>query len=128
MTRSVVSTENAPAAIGPYSQCITFNNIAYISGQIPLDKATGEVVLGDVEAQMRLCMDNLMAVVEAAGSAPNLLLKTTIFLTDISHFSRVNAVYAQYFPESPPARSCIAVSALPKGVSVEVEAVAALKR
>lgn len=128
MLRSIVCTDKAPSAVGPYSQGIALGDLVFISGQIPLDPATGEVVTGGIEAQVRRCLENLMAVLAAAGSEAGLVLKTTIFLTDISDFSKVNAIYAEYFPSEPPARSCVAVSALPRGVAVEVEAIAARKR
>lgn len=128
MLRSTVCTDKAPSAVGPYSQGIALGDLVFISGQIPLDPVTGEVVTGGIEAQVRRCLDNLMAVLAAAGSEAGLVLKTTIFLTNMTDFSKMNAIYAEYFPSEPPARSCVAVSALPRGVAVEVEAIAARKR
>ena len=128
MKRSVILTDKAPAAIGPYSQGVAFGDLVFASGQIPLDPASGEMVTGDIEAQTRRCMDNLAAVLAEAGCAMGDVLKTTIFLTDMTHFPKVNGVYASYFTGTPPARSCVAVAALPKGATVEVEAIAARKR
>lgn len=127
MPRSIVCTDKAPSAIGPYSQGVACEDLVFVSGQIPLDPATGEPVTGGIEEQTRRCLENLVAVLAAAGSDAEHVLKTTIFLTDMADFSRVNAVYATYFPSDPPARSCVAVAALPRGVAVEVEAIAVRK-
>ena len=124
--KEVVSTKNAPAAIGPYSQGVKAGPFLFISGQIPVDPATGELVTGSIEEQTRRVMENLKAILAAAGLEMSRVVKTTIFLTDLSHFAAVNAVYGDYFPTNPPARSTVEVSSLPKGVGVEVEAVALL--
>lgn len=118
-----VFTDKAPAAIGPYSQAMKIGNLVYTSGQIPIDPATGEVAGVDITAQTEQVMQNLAAVLEAAGSGFDRAVKTLCFLTDMGNFAAFNAVYAKYFTEKP-ARSCVAVSALPKGVLVEVEVIA----
>ena len=124
MTRQAVSTNGAPAAIGPYSQGIASGDLVFCSGQLGLDPATGEMVEGGVEAQAERALRNLGAVLDAAGVGMNDLVKTTLFLANIDDFAAVNAVYAKFMPEPPPARSTFAVSALPKGGLVEVEAIA----
>ena len=124
--RKTVQTPNAPAAIGPYSQAITYGNMVFTSGQIPLDPATGTVVGETIREQAEQVMKNLTAVLEAAGSSPEKAVKTTCFLADMADFAVFNEVYAAYFT-SNPARSCVAVKALPKGVLVEVEVIAAIE-
>ena len=124
MTRQAVSTNGAPAAIGPYSQGIASGDLVFCSGQLGLDPATGEMVEGGVEAQAERALRNLGAVLDAAGAAWADVVKTTIFLADIDDFATVNAVYARYMPDPPPARSTIQVAALPKGGRVEIEAIA----
>ena len=123
--RKPVSTPNAPAAIGPYSQAIVCGNMVYTSGQIPLDPATGAVVGDDIRAQAEQVMKNLTAVLTAAGSSPEKAVKTTCFLADMADFAVFNEVYAASFSTNP-ARSCVAVKTLPKGVLVEVEVIALL--
>ena len=118
----VISTPNAPAAIGPYSQAIVSGGILYCSGQIPVDPATGTIPEG-ITAQAEQSCRNVCAILEAAGSAPEKVVKTTCFITDMANFSAFNEVYAKYFP-GKPARSCCAVRELPKGVLCEIEAVA----
>ena len=120
-----VFTEKAPAAIGPYSQAMKTGNLLYTSGQIPIDPATGNVEATDITAQTEQVMKNLQAVLEAAGTSFDKVVKTLCFLTDMGNFAAFNEVYARYFT-SKPARSCVAVSALPKGVLVEVELIAEL--
>ena len=124
--RKIVQTSNAPAAIGPYSQAIVCGGLVFTSGQIPLDPATGSVVGADIRKQAEQVMKNLQAVLEAAGSSLEHAVKTTCFLADMADFAVFNEVYAAYFT-SNPARSCVAVKALPKGVLVEVEVVASMK-
>jgi 2-iminobutanoate/2-iminopropanoate deaminase len=126
MNRSIVSTPHAPAAIGPYSQAVRAGNFVFLSGQIPLDPQSGEMVGGDdVEAQTRQVMANLKAVLEAAGASFASVVKTTIFLTDLGDFARVNQVYGSYFEGvEPPARATVQVAALPRGARVEIEATA----
>ena len=124
--RKIVQTTNAPAAIGPYSQAITYGNMVFTSGQIPLDPATGTVVGETIREQAEQVMKNLTAVLEAAGSSPEKAVKTTCFLADMADFAEFNAVYATCFTTNP-ARSCVAVKSLPKGVLVEVEVIAAIE-
>ncbi len=120
-----VFTELAPAAIGPYSQAMKVGNLVYTSGQIPIEPKSGNVVSADITGQTEQVMQNLKAVLEAAGSSMEKAVKTLCFLTDMGNFAAFNEVYAKYFT-GKPARSCVAVSALPKGVLVEVEVVAEL--
>ena len=122
-TRQAVSSLNAPAAIGPYSQAIVVDGTVYCSGQIGLDPATGELATG-LEAQAQRALRNLTAVLDAAGVTLADVVKTTIFLTDMGDFGAVNTIYASAMPDPPPARSTVAVAALPKGALVEIEAIA----
>lgn len=124
MSRRAIHTADAPAAIGTYSQAIRYNDTVYISGQIPLDPATGKLVTG-IDAQIQQVFENLQAVAEASGSNLANALKVTIFLTDLAHFARVNEIMAQYFPEPYPARAAVQVSALPRGADVEADAILA---
>jgi 2-iminobutanoate/2-iminopropanoate deaminase len=127
MTRQIVSTPAAPAAIGPYSQAViaTGPRAIFCSGQIPLDPQTGQMVgEGDVEKQTHQVMQNLAAVLQAAGASLEAVVKTTIYLTDLASFAKVNQVYGSYFPQSPPARATVQVAALPRGAAVEIDAVA----
>ncbi|KAF1711405.1 reactive intermediate/imine deaminase [Pseudoxanthomonas kalamensis DSM 18571] len=122
MSKQIVHTEQAPAAIGPYSQAVRVGDTVYFSGQIPLDPATGEVVAGGIDAQARRAFDNLKAVAEAAGGSLDRIVRLGLFLTDLGEFAAVNAVMQEYFQAPYPARSTIQVAALPKGVGFEVEA------
>jgi 2-iminobutanoate/2-iminopropanoate deaminase len=126
MTRTIISTKDAPAAVGPYSQGVRVGNFVYTAGQIPLDPATGQLVEGGIEAQTERVLRNLQAVLEAAGSSLDQVVKTTVFLTDMADFQALNGVYGRFFSpdQAPPARSTVAVAALPLGVRVEIEAVA----
>ena len=121
--KRTVSTDKAPAAIGPYSQAIQAGTLLFVSGQIPVDPATGKIP-GDVSLQAKRSLDNLKAVVEAGGYLLSDVVKTTVFAADIADFAEVNTVYAEYFPREAPARSFVAVKDLPKGVKVEIEAIA----
>ncbi|MEE9464336.1 MAG: RidA family protein [Candidatus Neomarinimicrobiota bacterium] len=123
-TRTVVRTEQAPAAIGPYSQGICSGNLIFTAGQIPIDPATGKLIEGSFEDQVHRVLRNLEGVLTAAGSSLNQVVKFTVFVTDLGNFSLLNQVFAQYFQEDPPARSAVQVSALPLGAEVEIEAVA----
>lgn len=120
-----IHTEKAPAAVGPYSQAVEVNGMLYTSGQIPLDPATGNMVDGDIKAQADRAMKNIVAVLEAAGTAADKVVKTMCFLADMDDFAAFNEVYAEYFTEKP-ARSCVAVKSLPKGALCEIEVIAAL--
>ena len=122
--KKIISTSEAPAAIGPYSQGIVFGNLVFVSGQIPLDPKTGEVVAGGIEEQVKRILDNLAAILKASGSGMDRVVRTTVFMADLGEFPRMNEVYRTYFPSDPPARSTVGVSALPKGVRVEIDAIA----
>ena len=124
--KEIIQTEHAPQAIGPYSQAVIYNGIAYLSGQIPLDPATGQVVEGGIAEQTERVMRNLSAVLEASGSSFKQVLKTTVFLADMAEFPRMNEIYAMYFPQDPPARATVQAAGLPRGVRVEIECVAAV--
>jgi len=123
--RHAVSTTAAPAAIGPYSQAIVAGSLVFCSGQIAIDPETGEVLGGGVAEQTERVLENLAAVLEAAGSGLGSVLRCTVFLKDMGDFAAVNEVYARFFPgEAPPSRACVEVSALPKGVDVEIDCIA----
>ena len=124
--KKIVSTEKAPKAIGPYSQAIRTENLVFSAGQIGLDPVTMEMVEGGIEAQTRQVLTNLRHVLEIADSGLNYIVKTTVFLQDMRDFANMNSVYAEFFPENPPARSTVQVAALPKGALVEIECVALL--
>ncbi len=126
MTRQIISTPNAPAAIGTYSQAVRVGNTVYLSGQIPLDPATMQLVSGDIDAEIRRVFDNLVAVAEAAGGTLNDAVKVTVFLTDLAHFGRVNEIMATYFQQPYPARAAVGVAALPRGARVEMECILSL--
>lgn len=123
----IISTDKAPAAIGPYSQAVEAGGFLFCSGQIALDPLTGEFKSGTVEQETRLVMENLKGLLESAGLGLDQVIKTTIFLVDMDDFAKVNQTYGQYFNNSKPARSTVAVAALPRGARVEIEAVAACK-
>jgi len=123
MPREIIKTDQAPQAIGTYSQAVKVNSTVYLSGQIPLVPATMEVVEGDMRVQISQVFDNLQAVAQAAGGSLDKLVKVNIFLTDLSHFPLVNEVMAEYFSEPYPARAAVGVASLPKGVAVEMDAV-----
>ena len=125
--RQRISTEDAPAAIGPYSQAIRTGDLLFCSGQIPLEPTTGELVKDDIEGQTRRCLENLAAVAEAAGASLANAVRCTVYLTDMADFARVNEVYGLFFGgDDPPARVAVAVAALPKGADVEIDAIVAL--
>lgn len=127
MARTIIQTDKAPAAIGTYSQAVKVDNTVYISGQIPLDPASMEIVEGGIDAQITRVFDNLVAVCDAAGGTLKDAVKLTIYLTDLSNFPTVNEIMAKYFDEPYPARAAIEVSALPKGVGVEMDAILVLE-
>jgi 2-iminobutanoate/2-iminopropanoate deaminase len=124
MNKEVISTVNAPKAIGPYEQAIKVGEFVYASGQIPLDPKTGNVVEGDIKIQTRRAMENLKAVLEAAGSSLDRVVKTTVFLKNIGDFAAMNDVYAEYLGAAKPARSTVAVAALPRAALVEIDLIA----
>jgi 2-iminobutanoate/2-iminopropanoate deaminase len=126
MPKETVSTENAPAAIGPYSQAVKFGNMLFTSGQIPLNPTTGKLVEGDISVQAEQVLTNLSALLEASGSSIDKVIKTTCFLTNLDDFQAFNEIYARYFGEGQPARSTVQVSRLPAGAIVEVECIAEL--
>lgn len=126
MSRSIIATDHAPAAIGPYSQAVKAGNTVYLSGQIPLDPATGELVAGDIAEQTRRVFRNMTAVCEAAGGSLAQVVRVGIYVTDLAHFGTVNAIMAEFMQTPYPARSTIEVSALPKGAQVEMDAVLVL--
>jgi reactive intermediate/imine deaminase len=128
MTKATIHTDDAPAAIGTYSQAVDVNGLVFLSGQIPLDPATMEVVDGDFEARARRVFDNLAAVAAAAGGTLDDVVKMTVFLTDLGNFATVNTVMADYFEEPFPARAAVGVVSLPKGVDVEADAILFLNR
>ncbi len=125
MSRTVISTPHAPAAIGPYSQAIAYGNLVFTSGQIPLDPATQQMITGDIRAQTERVMQNLEAVLTAAGCTFEHVLKASIFVADLADFAVVNEIYGKRFPKDPPARSTVQVAALPRGARVEIDLVAA---
>lgn len=120
----VIKTNQAPQAIGPYSQGIKAGDFLFASGQIAIDPATGNLVEGGIEAQTRRVMENVQHILDAAGLNFSQVVKTTVFITDMGDFAAVNKIYGEYFTSNPPARSCVAVAALPKGALVEVEVIA----
>lgn len=122
--KKIISTPEAPAALGPYSQAVKAGNTIYCAGQIPLDPRSGEIVSGGIEIQTRRVMDNISAVLKAAGLTFANVVKTTIFLMDLGDFQKVNEIYGSYFRQDPPARSTVQVAGLPKGVGVEIEVIA----
>lgn len=124
MTKRIISTEKAPSAVGAYSQAVTANGLLFCSGQVALDPSSGDFLGGSPGDQARACMSNLSAVLEAAGSSLEKVVKVTIFLIDIDDFAEVNEVYASFFDSDPPARATVGVAGLPKGAKVEIECIA----
>jgi 2-iminobutanoate/2-iminopropanoate deaminase len=122
--KKIVATEKAPKAIGPYSQAVVHNGLAFLSGQIPLDPATGQLVDGDIVAQTTRVLDNLKAVLEACGSSLDQVVKTTVYVKDMGEFAKMNEVYAKYFSANPPARATVEAARLPRDVRVEIDAIA----
>ncbi len=121
--KEVVSTPDAPQAIGPYSQAIRYGDLLFVSGMIPIDPKTGEVLTGDFEAEVKLVLENLKAVIEAAGMSLSNVVKTTVFLRDLAQFSIFNSIYAGYFGEKPPARETVQPAKLPRDASIEISAI-----
>ena len=125
---NVVKTDKAPAAIGPYSQAVKLGDMVFTSGQIPINPATGEVVTGGIEAEARQVLENLKAVLEAAGTGMKNVVKATVFIKDMNDFAAINKIYGEYFAAPYPARSCVQVAKLPKDVGVEIEAVVLIEK
>jgi 2-iminobutanoate/2-iminopropanoate deaminase len=123
MRKNIISTEKAPKAIGPYSQAVRVGDLLFISGQIPLDPVTNQMVAGDVRAQTRRALENIRGIVQSQGLAMENIVKTTVFMTDLGKFAEMNEVYAEFFMSNPPARSTVQVSRLPKEALVEIEAI-----
>jgi reactive intermediate/imine deaminase len=123
MARQIISTTDAPAAIGTYSQAVRVGPTVYISGQVPLDPVSGELVSGDIELEIRRSFDNLAAIAKAAGGSLKDAVRVTVFLTDLAHFAKVNEVMAEYIPKPWPARAALGVSQLPKGARVEIDCI-----
>ena len=122
--REVIATDRGPKAIGPYSQAIRANGFVFVSGQIPLDPATQQLVAGDVQAQTERVLENLKGIVEAAGSSLDRVVRATVFLADMNEFAAMNEVYGRYFQNQPPARSTVQVARLPRDVRVEIDVIA----
>lgn len=121
--KRAIVTEAAPAAVGPYSQGIVCGNLLFVSGQLPIDPSSGELVSGSLEEKTRQVLSNLRAIAEAAGASLEDVVKTTVFLKDMNDFAAMNGVFAEYFPNTPPARAAVQVAALPKDVDIEIEAI-----
>lgn len=126
MSKEIIQTDQAPGAIGPYSQAIKKNSMVFVSGQIPMDPSTGEIVVGDIQTQTRQVLNNVEAVLKASGATLDDVVKATVFITSMDDFPQINEVYGEYFKNDPPARACVEVSRLPKSVQVEIEAIAIL--
>ncbi len=124
MDKRIVKTEQAPAAIGPYSQAVVANGFVYVAGQVALDPHTGQLVPGDIRVQTKRVMENIRAILESAGSSMEKVVKTTVFLRDLNEFGTMNEIYGEYFRENPPARSTVQVATLPREAAVEIEVVA----
>lgn len=122
--KQIIATDKAPKAIGPYSQAVVWNGLVYLSGQIPLDPVSGQLVEGDIVAQTERVLENLRGVLEASGSSFDKVLKTTVFLKDMGNFPKMNEVYARYFGTNPPARSTVEAARLPRDVQVEIDCIA----
>lgn len=127
MNKKIIHTSKAPQAIGPYSQAIKSGNFLFISGQIPINHLKGEIISQDIKEQTKQCLENIKAICESCQISLENILKTTIYLTDLEQFSIVNEIYAQFFPNEPPARVCVEVSRLPKDAQLEIEAIACFK-
>jgi len=124
MEKKIIRTDNAPAPIGPYNQAVQFGNLLFVSGQIPLDPKTGELVTVDIESETKLVMENLKAILTEAGMDFSNVIKTSIFLMDMGQFAKMNEIYGSYFSENPPARETVQVAGLPRGVHVEISMIA----
>lgn len=127
MEKEIIISKKTPAAIGPYSSALKIGNLVFVSGQLPIDPIVGEIVEGEIEAQAKRSLENLKAVLEPYSIGMENVVKTTIFLKDMNHFSRVNKIYSEYFIDQFPTRSCVEVSRLPKDADIEIEAIAFCK-
>jgi len=127
MNKEIIYSKKAPAAIGPYVQGVKVGDLLFISGQLPIDPRTGELLTGDIKIQTKQVIENLKAIIEEAGATLEDVVKTTVFLKDMNEFSLVNEVYGEYFKENPPARVCVEIARLPKDAQVEIEAVVLVK-
>ena len=125
--KNIVSTHNAPKAIGPYSQAVRQGNLIFTAGQLGIDPTTGNLVVGDVKDETQQALTNIMKILESENCSMNNILKTTVFLRDMNDFTSMNEVYATFFPENPPARSTVQVAALPKNAAVEIEVIASIE-
>ena len=128
MRKNIISTNEAPQAIGPYSQAVRFDNLLFVSGQIPIEPKSGEILKGNIKEQTKQILENLNSVLTAGGSSLNNVLRTTIFLTNLEDYAAVNEMYAQFFDESQPARSTVQVSRLPMDAQIEIDAIACINR
>lgn len=126
MDLKIIHTENAPAAVGPYSQAVKVGNLLFVSGQIPIDPATGELVKGTIEQETKQCLENAKAILKEAGTSLNKVVKATVFIKDMDQFGKINQVYGEYFSDHKPARACVEVARLPKDVNVEIEMIVAI--
>ncbi len=122
--KEIITTEKAPAAIGPYSQAVKYGNLIFTSGALGIDPATGAFVEGGIQAQTRQCLENLKAILEASGSSLRNVIKATVFIKDMNDFPKINEIYGQYFTEEQPGRSCVEVARLPKDGLIEIEVIA----
>ena len=127
MSKEVIFTDKAPKAIGPYSQAIKFGNILFISGQVPVNPATGELT-GDIKVQTRQVLENIKSILSAAGASANDIVKTTVFLKNLDDFTAMNEIYSAYFPKEAPARSTVEVARIPRGALIEIEAIAVIDK
>jgi len=127
MSKTIISTKNAPAAIGPYSQAVQVGDLLFTSGQIPFVPSTGQLVSKDIKEQTKQCLENIKAILDEAETNFDHCVKCTIFIKDMNQFSQINEVYGSYFRDNPPARSCVEVARLPKDVDIEIEAIALIK-
>jgi 2-iminobutanoate/2-iminopropanoate deaminase len=126
MDKNIISTEKAPAAVGPYSQAVKSGGFLFASGQIPINPATGQIVDGGIEEQTKQVLENVKGLLESLGASMDNIVKTTLFIADMNDFATINDIYSGYFKKSPPARSCVEVSRLPKDVKIEMEFIASL--
>jgi len=127
MPKEIIQTNQAPAAVGPYSQAVKIDRLVFVAGQVPIDPATGQLAEPDIQVQTRQALKNVAAVLQAAGTDMGRVVKATVFLADMEDFARMNEIYAEFFPTDPPARACVQVARLPRDARVEIEAIAVLE-